>query len=138
MTADGANHTILVVEDEHLVRRLLGRVLAQPGTEVLMAADGAEALEIYQLRESEISVVLLDLGLPKISGWDVFNTMKQKNPAVRVVVSSGYVEPELKNRFQGAGVTSFIDKPYVLGHLAKVVEKEIEAGESIRAILAAE
>lgn len=128
MTADGTRRTVLVVEDEQLVRRLLERVLTRPGTQVLLAADGAEAIDIYHRHQGEISVVLLDLGLPKVSGWDVFSNMKQHNPDVRVVVASGYMEPDIKKRFQSAGVKQFIDKPYLLDHLIEVLHRESEVG----------
>jgi CheY-like chemotaxis protein len=72
----GDNHsrTILVVEDERLMRRLLERILCTNDTSVLLAADGQEAVDIYRDHKWQISVVLLDLGLPKLSGWEVFKT----------------------------------------------------------------
>ena len=105
-----SHHTVLVVEDEWLMRRLLERILSSENTSVLLAADGQEALDIYRDHRGEINVVLLDLGLPKISGWEVFNYLKQENPDVCIVVASGYMEPDLKNRMHDAGVEHFIDK----------------------------
>lgn len=115
------HHTVLVVEDERLMRRLLERILSRYDTSVLLAADGQEALDIYRDHKGEISVVLLDLGLPKISGWEVFNHLKQDNPDVRVVVASGYMEPDVKSKLHDAGVEHFIEKPYRLDQLMETL-----------------
>jgi CheY-like chemotaxis protein len=126
----GDNHsrTILVVEDERLMRRLLQRILCTNDTSVLMAADGQEAVDIYRVHKREISVVLLDLGLPKLSGWEVFKNLKQQNPDVCVIVASGYLDPDLKSRMHNAGVQYFIEKPYKLNDLLSTLHGVIEHG----------
>ena len=126
----GDNHsrTILVVEDEGLMRRLLERILCTNDTSVLLAADGQEAVDIYRDHKWEISVVLLDLGLPKLSGWEVFKNLKQQNPDVCVVVASGYLDPDVKSRMHEAGVEYFIEKPYKLNELLATLHGVIERG----------
>ena len=114
VTRSRPHRWVLVVEDEQLMRRLLEKVISNQGTPVLLAADGEEAIEIYRRYKEEISVVLLDLGLPKISGSEVFKLMREENPYVRVVVASGYLEPEVKSKMRDAGVEHFIEKPYLL------------------------
>lgn len=128
-TSNNHSHrTVLVVEDERLMRRLLEKILSTDDTSVLLAADGQEAVDIYRDHKWEISVVLLDLGLPKISGWEVFNNLKQQNPDVCVVVASGYMEPDVKSRMHEAGVQHFIEKPYKLDELVATLEVVIEHG----------
>jgi two-component system, cell cycle sensor histidine kinase and response regulator CckA len=126
----GDNHcrTILVVEDERLMRRLLERILCTDDTSVLLAADGQEAVDIYRDHKLEISVVLLDLGLPKLSGWEVFKNLKQQNPDVCVVVASGYLDPDVKSRMHSAGVQYFIEKPYKLNELVSTLHGVIKQG----------
>ena len=75
--------TVLVVEDEQLMLRLLEKFLSQQGYQVLIASDGEEAVEVYHLHRLEIDVVLLDVGLPKLTGWDVLLKMKEDNPDVQ-------------------------------------------------------
>ena len=106
--------TVLVVEDERLMLQLLQRILSNSGYQVLTAADGEEAINVYRCHKWEIDMVLLDLGLPKISGVEVFAMMKEANPAVQVVVASGYLERETKNKMHEDGVTKFVDKPYMI------------------------
>jgi two-component system, cell cycle sensor histidine kinase and response regulator CckA len=126
----GDNHcrTILVVEDERLMRRLLERILCTNETSVLLAADGQEAVDIYRDHRREISVVLLDLGLPKLSGWEVFKNLKQQNPDVCVIVASGYLDPDVKSRMYDAGVQHFIEKPYKLNELVATLHGVINYG----------
>jgi two-component system, cell cycle sensor histidine kinase and response regulator CckA len=127
-TTTHTRHTVLVVEDEQLMRRLLERILSSQDTSVLLAADGQEALDIYRDHRGEINVVLLDLGLPKISGWEVFNYLKQLNPNLCIVVASGYMEPDVKSRMHDAGVEHFIEKPYRLDQLVQTLHGVMEHG----------
>jgi two-component system, cell cycle sensor histidine kinase and response regulator CckA len=127
-SGDNHSRTILVVEDERLMRRLLERILCTDDTSVLLAADGQEAVDIYRDHKWEISVVLLDLGLPKLSGWEVFKNIKQQNPDVRVIVASGYLDPDIKNRMHDAGVQYFIEKPYKLNELIATLHGVINYG----------
>jgi two-component system, cell cycle sensor histidine kinase and response regulator CckA len=125
---DNYSRTILVVEDESLMRRLLERILCTNNTSVLLAADGQEAVDIYRDHKQQIGVVLLDLGLPKLSGWEVFNNLKQQNPDVCVIVASGYLDPAVKSRMYEAGVQHFIEKPYKLNELLATLHGVIEHG----------
>ncbi|GEM_PF-2320416 len=121
-----ARGTILLVEDETIILRLLERTLAEHGYRVLTAGDGAEALEVYRARGSEIDLVVLDAGLPKIAGWNVFLRMKEANPSVRAVIASGYLEPELKSEMYRAGVEYFLQKPYVLTDVVDRLDRLLE------------
>lgn len=122
-----SSRTVLIVEDEYLMRRLLGKVVTGRGASVLLAADGAEAIDMYTRHKDEILVVLLDLGLPKVSGWDVFTRLKEQNPKLRVVVASGYMEPAVKSKMQEAGVKHFIEKPYMLDEVVHTLQSEIDS-----------
>ena len=118
--------TVLVVENEQFVLRLLEKVLSEGGYQVLLAADGQEAIETYCRHKTEIDVVLLDVGLPKVDGLNVLYKMKSENPDVRVIIVSGFLEPELRTKMQQAGVQHFIDKPYMLDQLVETIQSLIE------------
>ncbi|MBI4526026.1 MAG: PAS domain S-box protein [Deltaproteobacteria bacterium] len=118
--ADGAA-TILIVEDEENMLSLLRNRFTRLGFRVLAARDGEEAISLFLEHKRDIDVVLLDIGLPKISGQGVLLRIKKENPDIAVVVASGYVEPELKADLLKAGVKAFVDKPYDLRELAATV-----------------
>jgi PAS domain S-box-containing protein len=104
--------TVLVVEDEEKMVYLLRKALLRNEYNVLVASDGEQAIDLYHRRKQDIGVVLLDIGLPKIAGLDVILKMKEENPNVKVIVASGYIEPDFKSKMQRAGVQDFIEKPY--------------------------
>jgi DNA-binding response OmpR family regulator len=119
--------TVLVVEDEQLMLRLLEKFLSQQGYQVLVASDGEEAIDVYRLHKLEINVVLLDVGLPKLTGWDVLLKMKEENPDVRVVIATGYLAPKMKTEMLRVAVKNFVDKPYVLDELVETIQSLIDA-----------
>ena len=114
MAAAEGQKTVLVVEDEAHMRGLLQRVLTKQDFRVILAVDGEEAINVYYKNKHEIDVVLLDVGLPKIGGLDVYLNMKAQNPEVQVVVASGYLAPTIRSKFTVAGIKYFLPKPYTL------------------------
>jgi len=124
-TTNGAA-TVLLIEDEQNMLNLLERVLLQHGYNVLKAADGEKALEIYRCHEQTIDAVLLDIGLPKIAGRDVLLKIKNENPDVKIIIASGYLEPELKAEIEQAGVKYFLHKPYMLDEMVMTLQNLIE------------
>jgi len=118
--------TILVVEDEPLMLRLLVKFFSRHGYQVLEAADGEQAIEVYRRQKMEIDAVLLDSRLPRSTGADVFERMKAENPAVKVVMGSGYLEPQTKTEMTLAGIKRFVNKPYYLDQLLEIFEDLIK------------
>jgi DNA-binding response OmpR family regulator len=118
--------TILIVEDEELMLRLLERFFSRHGYQVMVASDGEQAVGIYHAHQREIDAVLLDVRLPRMTGEEVFRRMKEENAAVRVVMASGFLEPGLKAEMALAGVRYFMDKPYVLEELLEIFQSLID------------
>jgi CheY-like chemotaxis protein len=108
---------VLLVDDEASIRTLGARMLSRLGFQVLLAADGREALKLYGEHRREITFVLLDLTMPGMDGRETFEKLRQIDPDVRVVMSSGYTEEEIGSRFAGEGLAGFVQKPYTLDHL---------------------
>jgi CheY-like chemotaxis protein len=108
--ANGAGR-VLLAEDELSMLYLLEKLFLRRGYQILKATNGQEALDIYQRHKDEIAVIFLDMGLPKISGRDVLHKIRSENPDVKFIVSSGYVDPEMKFEMEGANV-KFLQKPY--------------------------
>src|SRR6266850_667838 len=120
--------TLLVAEDEPAMVLLLKKTLSEHGCNVLAALDGEEAVDLYRDHKHEIDAVLLDIGLPKLAGWDVLLKLKEENPDVHVLVASGYIDQEFKAKMRQAGVSEFISKPYmietILAALATIPKKK--------------
>ena len=120
------HHSILIVEDERLMLRLLEKFFSQHGYHVLVAPDGEHAIEVYRCYKHRIDAVLLDVGLPKISGSQVLSKIKEENPDVRVIIASGYLEPKIKSGMSYAGVKHFVNKPYMLDQVIHTIQSVIE------------
>ncbi len=108
----GKGETVLLVEDEEQLRVLLEMFLEENGYRIITASDGETAVEIFRKHSNEIAVVLSDLGLPKLGGWEAFLQMKAINPRVKAILASGYFDPELKQEIIKSGAKHFVQKPY--------------------------
>ena len=108
-----ARQMILVVEDELPMLNLLKGILEGEGYRVLTAKDGIEAVDIYSRHKDEVDLVLCDMALPKLGGWTVFLALRERNPHVRMILTSGYLDPKVKSEMVKGGVKDFIPKPYV-------------------------
>ena len=120
--------TILLVDDEDSVRMVAKRMLEQLGYQVLLAADGAEALAIYRREGHRFHLVILDMLMPGMGGAETYRQLKEMDPEVRVLLSSGYSLDGEAQQVMAAGARGFIQKPYRLTVLSHHVAKTI--GES--------
>lgn len=117
---------VLVIDDEEPVREAVTDVLALADVETISAANGPLGIDLYRQRQTEISLVLLDLKMPVMSGEETLRGLKAINPDVKVVLSSGYNETEVTRQFAGLGVTGFLQKPYDIQGLLETVRKALE------------
>ena len=102
---------ILVVDDEELVRSLASRVLEASGFEVVGATDGLEALEVFERAPESIKLVLLDWMMPRLSGAETLDALRERRADLPVILSSGYAEQTVSGRLDDR-LTVFIQKPY--------------------------
>jgi CheY-like chemotaxis protein len=108
---------VLVIDDDENVRPVTRMLLEQLGYGVLVAAGGREGLATYTAHREEIAGVLLDLSMPDLDGEETFRELRALDPAVRVVLASGFSGPEALQRFAGLGLAGFVQKPYRLADL---------------------
>jgi two-component system cell cycle sensor histidine kinase/response regulator CckA len=120
--------TVLLVDDEEMVRSVAKRMLEHLGFSVLLAVNGAEALEIFRDRLGTISCVILDLTMPRMDGIETLAAMRGISGEVKVMLSSGYSEHEISKRFAGKGFSGFIEKPYRISELGDKLRDVLEAG----------
>ena len=104
--------TILIVDDEDMIRELARGVLADTGLNILEAPGGLEAVEIYSKQHDKIDIVLLDVVMPGLKGDEVLKRIRQIKEDARVIVSSGYMNEEQRGKLKAHSVNAFLDKPY--------------------------
>ncbi len=109
--------TILVVDDEDVVRRMARTALERLGYQVFTATNGKEAVDIYSSEPERIEIVLLDMMMPVMGGEETLRRLHEITPGLPVVAMSGYNEREAKQRF-GDGIAGFVQKPFTAAQLA--------------------
>jgi len=117
--------TVLLIDDEDVVRKMAGLALAQLGYSVIEAGNGVEALDRFRDHSAEIDVVVLDLTMPLMSGEETLRRLRAIDPNVAVILSSGFNESEATRHFDSGKLAGFLQKPYTLTRL----------GEQVRAAL---
>lgn len=120
---------ILVVDDEEIIRRAAKSMLEHYDYTVVVAENGKEGIELFQVLAEQVSAVLLDMTMPVMSGEEAFRRMKAIKPNVKVILSSGYNEMEAIRRFTGKGIAGFIQKPYSAAALAEKVRTVLHEAE---------
>ena len=111
--------TVLLVDDEEMIVDVGKRMLEKLGYETFTAINGAEAVEIYKARGEDIDLVLLDMVMPKISGGETFDRLKEINPAIKVILCSGYSIDGQATEILKRGCRAFIQKPFNLKTLSQ-------------------
>ena len=97
----------------------------QRNLEVLCAADGIEALDVYREHREDISAILLDMTMPRMDGEETFRELRQLDPDVLVILASGYNEQDATTRFVGRGLAGFVQKPFTLHELQARVREAL-------------
>ena len=128
-TAGAMSGTVLVVDDEASVLEVTTKMLGRCGLVTLTARDGIEALEIFRDRRDDISLIILDMTMPRMDGEETFRELRALAPDVRVILTSGYNEQDATNRFVGKGLAGFMQKPFTLGGLRRRLQELMEPGD---------
>ncbi len=122
----GGTETVLIIEDEEMLKSLAKGILVSKGYTVLTAEDGMQGVELYRNHQKEIAVVLSDIGLPILDGHDVFRKIRTINPKAKIIFASGYFDPETKSEMFKAGLKNFIQKPYMHDEVLQKIREAID------------
>ena len=117
---DGPGY-VLIVDDEEMVRELACEVLALAGIETLSAFDGDEGLRVFEARGHEIDLVILDRTMPGLDGLELLAKMRQRNPNLPAVISSGYADDAGSRKLSSLGIDAVLQKPWAPSDLVQLV-----------------
>ncbi len=109
---DSKTRTILVVDDEEVVRELLTGLLKQEGYEVFQAEDGKTALAFFEKKTAPVDLIILDMIMPGIKGEEVLARLRDMRVSAGVIISSGFMTEEQRDKLKEHGIDGFLDKPY--------------------------
>jgi signal transduction histidine kinase len=124
----GGKECILLAEDEEVIREMSQMGLESKGYTVLTAPDGATALSTFRERQDDIDLVIADMVMPVISGPELFQRIKEIDPGVRVIVSSGYSHDQEGRRMLRHGCLGYLQKPYTMDSLNQLVRCVLDSG----------
>ncbi len=120
---DTSEIEVLVVDDEDLVRVTLANFLEAAGCRVEMASNGENALNIIKKAPDRFHVIVLDLHMPVMDGKEVLEELRKMNVSAKVVLSTGFLEPKSMGVLKKLGVAAFVDKPYRMKELLKLIRE---------------
>ena len=123
----GRKARILVIDDEEFVRSVLSRTLAQVNHQVTLAEDGEKGVQLF--KEGKFDIVLTDLGMPGISGWEVCRRIKGISPHTPVGMITGWGAEMSRSKMEEYGLDFIISKPFDFNQILNVVAKTIESRE---------
>jgi DNA-binding NtrC family response regulator len=113
---------ILLIDDEEDMDWLLKKILNEAGYDCLTATTGKEGVEIFDMFSKEIGAVILDLKLPDMNGWEVLDDIKSCNPLITAIIITAFGTPEARKTAWEKKVYRFVDKPFKVEDMLKIVE----------------
>jgi len=125
-TAHGSE-TILLVDDEEMLRNVGKSILDRLGYTVIVAADGEKALQVYSIERDRIDLIILDLSMPLMSGREFLRALRGMGSKVKVIVSSGYAEDDQQEPLDRLDVAAYVTKPYRPATLARIVRQVLDS-----------
>jgi CheY-like chemotaxis protein len=119
--------TILVVDDEQFIREMLFEFLTESGYTVLAASNGMEALELFDREKKTIDLVITDLGMPEMGGEELYRRLRGINAAVKVVVSSGYLDGTTRENLLRMGIRQVLIKPFKMNDIQTAIRSALQS-----------
>lgn len=124
-SSDQISRTVLIIDDEKQVREAISDILDLKQIPTLAAATGQEGVALYDVHRDKIGLVILDLSMPGMNGIETFEALRELDPTAKIILSSGFTEPEVLQKMAGTRPTGFLQKPYRLEKVLDTVEKHL-------------
>jgi DNA-binding NtrC family response regulator len=121
--------TILVIDDEDIIRNLLETILTKLGYNVLLAKDGLDGIQLYKEHSNKIDLVLLDMIMPRMNGKDCFYKLKTLNENAKVIIVSGYTDEANIEKLKDDGLIDYIKKPFKKSELSQKLSSALSESE---------
>ncbi|MCP4362169.1 MAG: response regulator [Chloroflexi bacterium] len=126
MPTEEKTHLILIIDDEKIVLEAVKDILEFEGLRILTAADGQSGIDQFRAHQTKIDLILLDFSMPGMSGADTFKVLKEIDPQVKIILSSGYDKAEMTRYFVGQSLAGYLQKPYDLQSLVHKIREYLE------------
>ena len=132
LKTESAKGTVLVIDDEEMIRTLAASILTRQGYQVLTGENGAAGIEALRRDPKAVSLVVLDLLMPGMSGEEALDRLREIRPDVPVILTSGFDESDAVQRFTGRKLAGFLQKPFSNDGLLRAVSQVLASvGKSV-------
>jgi DNA-binding response OmpR family regulator len=121
---------VLLVDDEEMIRTIAEEMIRALGYQVITASGGHEAVTIFQERHNEIGLIILDLIMPKMSGSETFDRLREIHPDAKILLSSGYSVNGEASVVIKKGCNDFIQKPFSIHELSKKIKAVLSSDQN--------
>ena len=128
-----SGEVILFAEDEVRQLKLMQRFFEAKGYRFLAAQDGIEAVELHRRHKNEVALVVLDIKMPKLDGWNAFQQIKKDDPQIKVIVATGYPNSEIRSAMERGELRDLFIKPYEIDAVLRRVSELTRPRSSNRA-----
>jgi DNA-binding NtrC family response regulator len=129
----GGSGTVLLIEDEEQIKMVTRELLKMLGFTVIEASNGKEALELYLKHVTDITLVITDMGMPVMNGYELFRELKKRRPELPIIVSSGFGDVDVTSKIARDDIAGLINKPFSFDQLREVLKSVVE-GMPIRTV----
>lgn len=119
------NKKILVIDDEDVIRELMGEILEMLGYEAILCGSPLEAIKLFGNQHQEISLVFMDMMMPEIGGRQLYQEFTKIDPTKKVIILSGYSMEHETKKLMEDGITAFIQKPVTISELTRIILENI-------------
>lgn len=114
---------ILVIDDERNIRELIEEILSESGYQVVMAINGQDGIDLFKKERGQFDLVILDIIMPELDGKDCYYKIKEINPRIKVLLTSGYSKSNVKDELLRNGVDAYVRKPFNVDVLLMAVKR---------------
>jgi CheY-like chemotaxis protein len=118
---------ILVVDDEELVREMAFDMLIDLGYNAVAVANGREAVDYYSKHSEKIDLAIIDMVMPEMGGRECFQRLRELNPSIRAILSTGFGKDGAAQEIMDEGMTGFVQKPYRISELSRAVARALSS-----------
>ena len=118
--------TILLIDDEEMVVKITEKMLRKMGYQVLKANSGHEGLKLFQTYRTQIDLIICDMIMPKMDGLELVHRLREIDPCVKVLLSSGSLIDEDEKDIVNRGFNGLIKKPYKMNELSEKIENTLQ------------
>ncbi|MFN0146994.1 MAG: response regulator [Dehalococcoidia bacterium] len=117
--------TVLVIDDDDIVRTVIGRMLERAGFHVLTAEDGLAGIAAFREHLTTVQAVILDMTMPRMDGVETCRSLRELSPGVKVILSSGYAQRDAVVQLPALAVAGYLQKPYAADELLALLHSVI-------------